>query len=66
MKSCMRIKEYRKARGMTQAELAEQMGVGRTTITMWEIGEHLPSAAQLPQLARIFGCKIDELFLPSQ
>lgn len=66
MKNCMRIKECRKARGLTQAELAEQMGVGRTTITMWEISEHLPSAAQLPRLARVLGCTIDELFVPQK
>ncbi len=59
----MRIKEYRKAKGMTQAELAEQMGVGRTTVTMWESGGSLPYAGQLPKLARVLNCKIDELFV---
>lgn len=62
----VRIKEYRKAKGMTQAELAEQMGVARTTVTMWETAGRIPYVTQLFQLARIFGCKIDELFLPSQ
>ena len=62
----VKIKEYRKAKGMTQAELAEQMGVARTTVTMWETAGHIPYVTQLFQLARIFGCTIDELFQSSQ
>ncbi len=66
MTNCMRIGEYRKLQNMTQAELAERMGVGRTTVTMWESGGRLPYTAQLPQLARVLNCKIDELFAAPQ
>lgn len=59
----VRIKEYRKAKGMTQAELAAQMGVARTTVTMWETAGRIPYVTQLFQLARIFDCTIEDLFV---
>jgi DNA-binding XRE family transcriptional regulator len=34
----MNLKEMRKARGMTQAQLAEAIGVTATTIVRWEKG----------------------------
>lgn len=58
----MTIKELRMSRNMTQSELATQIGVKRTTIAMWESGSSLPRTDKLPELARIFGCTIDDLF----
>lgn len=34
----IRIKEARKAKGLTQSELAARLGIGRTAITKWEKG----------------------------
>lgn len=34
----IRIKEARKAKGLTQADLASRLGIGRTAITKWEKG----------------------------
>ena len=34
----IRIKEARKAKGLTQSELASRLGIGRTAITKWEKG----------------------------
>lgn len=62
----MRLKELRQNAGMTQQEVAADMGVAQNTISNWETERYFPYVRQLPQLARIFGCKIDELFLPSQ
>lgn len=58
----MRIRELREARGMTQGELAERMGVDRTGVNKWESEVALPRARQLPQLAEVLGCSISELF----
>lgn len=51
----------RKAMGMTQQELAEKIGVGRTTVTMWETGAGNPRIQVLPALARALRCTVDEL-----
>lgn len=56
------IKRLRKRAGFTQVQIAEQMAVGQNTISMWETGCAKPSVDKLPQLARILGCTIDELY----
>ena len=38
-----RIKELRKANGMTQTELAEKMGVTKGTVSTWETDSRKPS-----------------------
>lgn len=52
----------RKAAGMTQAQLAEAIGVERPALAMWEIGASWPSARILPALADTLLCTIDELY----
>lgn len=52
----------RQAAGMTQAELAERIGVGRAALSMWEIGVNWPPARILPQLADALLCSIDDLY----
>jgi transcriptional regulator with XRE-family HTH domain len=51
----------RKARGMTQADLAAAIGVKRSTLAMWETGENMPPTRYLPMIADVLGCSIDEL-----
>lgn len=60
----MRIKELRKQAGLTQASLAEAMGVTQTIASDWEHEVYLPRARQLPALARLFGVRIDDLYVP--
>ncbi len=57
-----KIREYREKLSMTQAELAEKLGIRQSAIAMWENGTRFPRADKLPQLARLLGCTIDELF----
>lgn len=56
------IRKMRRARGLTQAKLAEALDVDTSTVTKWETGEAKPRADKLPLLAKILGCSIDELF----
>ena len=57
-----RIKEFRLKTGLTQHQLAERMGVLQTTVSMWETGQGKPRTDKLPQLAKLLGCTIDELY----
>ena len=59
----MRIKELRIQAGLTQAELADSMGVIRTAVANWESEIALPKARDLPRLARVLGCSINDLFV---
>ena len=56
------IKIKRTERGLTQAQLADRLGVTQSLIGQWERGETLPSAAKLPAIADTLGCSIDALF----
>ena len=51
----------RKARGMTQEELAAKLNVSRQAVSKWETGESLPDLYKLAALADEMGVSTDEL-----
>ena len=55
------LASLRKERGMTQLELAEQMGVTDKAVSKWERDLSFPDVSSLPRLAEIFGISVDEL-----
>ena len=57
----MNIKSVREGARMTQQELATALGINRSTVAMWETGQSHPRAQKLQELARVFGCTVDEL-----
>lgn len=58
-----RIAELRAAHGgMTQAALAEAVGVSRHTIMAIEAGRYAPSLESAFRIARVFGLTVDEVF----
>ncbi len=58
-----RIKEYRARTGMTQADLADAVGVRRETIVFLEKGTYNPSLKLAHAVAKVLGTRIDTLFL---
>ncbi len=59
-----RLQEARKARHFTQKEVAESLGLARTTITALENGERRIRPKELIQLARLFGRSVSSLVGP--
>lgn len=57
-----RLQQLRESRRISQAELAKQAKVTQQAVAKWEAGESFPRADKLPQLARILGCTINDLF----
>lgn len=57
----MNIKKAREKAGLTQQELADQLGIGQSAVAMWETGRAFPRADKLPALAKLFKCSIDTL-----
>ena len=55
------IKQLREKRNMTQAELAEQIGVSSKTISKWERAKGLPDISLLQPLAKALGVSVIEL-----
>lgn len=56
------IRHWRMQKGLTQAQLAEAAGVSRKTVNTVENGIFIPSTVLALKLARVFGCKVEDLF----
>ena len=61
MKNC--LEEIRKARGVTQEELASSLEVSRQTIGSLENGRYNPSILLAFKIARYFQMTIEEIFI---
>lgn len=53
-----RLKDVLKERGLK----AEQMGIAPTIISRWANDRGKPSVEKLFELARVIGCKVDDLY----
>ena len=51
----------RRELGITQAALAERVGVTQAAVSKWELGQSLPDVAMLPRRASQLGVTLDEL-----
>lgn len=51
----------RKAKGLTQAQLALRMGVTQGAVTGWETDKRDPKIKQLPALCTVLGVNIETL-----
>lgn len=56
-----RIAKYRKAKGMTQEELAGKLGVSSQAVSKWETDTSCPDISLLPPLCKELGVSTDEL-----
>ena len=56
-----RIADLRKQKGMTQEQLAQQLGVTAQAVSKWENDLSCPDISILPQLAEVLGVTTDEL-----
>ena len=57
-----KIRELRKARKLSQEELAEAVGTTRQTITSIEVGKYIASLPLAYKIVRYFGLTIEEVF----
>ena len=57
-----RLKELRRKCGLTQEEVAENLGISAQTVSKWERGLLSPDIYLLPKIAVLFKCTIDSLF----
>ena len=58
-----KIQELRKANKISQAELADEIGVTRQTIILLEKGRYNASLELAFKIARYFGKTIEEVFI---
>jgi putative transcriptional regulator len=58
------LKELRTGKGWSQADLADRLDVSRQTINALETGRYDPSLPLAFALAKLFKCRIEDIFQP--
>ncbi len=56
------IRSRRKKAGMTQEDLVNEIGIGRSMLAQIERGSKVPNMVLGRQIARVFKCSMEELF----
>lgn len=56
-----KLSMLRKARGLSQEQLAEQLGVSRQAVSKWELNEAVPDVGRVVALSEFFGVTTDYL-----
>lgn len=57
----MQLKEMRKRAGLTAKDVALKIGVSFQNVYNWENGSYFPPAKRLQELAKLYGCSVDDL-----
>lgn len=60
-----RIAKYRKAKSLTQEELASRLGISSQAVSKWETDSSCPDIGTLPKLCAELGISTDELLTGS-
>ncbi len=55
------VAECRKGKGLTQAKLAETLGITDRAVSKWETGKSMPDASLMLPLCEILGISVNEL-----
>ncbi|SOC01311.1 helix-turn-helix domain-containing protein [Pseudobutyrivibrio ruminis] len=55
------ISEMRKEKGLTQKQLADQVGVSDKAVSRWETGKGLPDTSIMPELCKALDINVNEL-----
>jgi putative transcriptional regulator len=61
-----RLRELRERQSWSQAELALRLEVSRQTVNALETGKYDPSLPLAFRIARLFACRIEDVFLPDE
>ena len=56
------MKKFRLAKKYTQEEVAEKLCVTAQSVSRWECGNTLPDVLLLPEIAKLYGVMVDDLF----
>ena len=56
-----RLKQARKATGISQETLAEKLGVSRQAVTKWETGRGIPDVENIIAISNLFDISVDDL-----
>lgn len=57
----LRLTEYRKAIGMSQAEFSKKIGKAQSVVCAWEKGQSSPDAELLPNIAKTLNVTVSQI-----
>lgn len=60
-----KLRNARKVKGLTQVEVANELGVTQGAVRQWEAGATTPSAGKLAKVADLLDIPVAELLAPS-
>jgi transcriptional regulator with XRE-family HTH domain len=60
-----RIRDARKAAGLSQEQFVEAIGIPRRTVSRWENGTNLPDEDNRPKVSKLLNVPEDDLRLPT-
>lgn len=58
----LRVREAREAKGITQDELSDVIGISRQSIKKWEHNQTMPKIDVLVRVANYLGCSVQSLY----
>lgn len=61
----MPFKEARIKAGLSVPQVMKALGVSDAAVYQWETGATKPAISRLPQIAKLYGCSIEELLVES-
>ena len=61
MKIGNRLRDLREKNNITQAQIAEKLGITQGAVSQWEVGATNPSIGTISKLSEILNCTVDEL-----
>ena len=59
------LRKLRLEKKLTQEQVAEKLGVSAQSVSRWETGATFPDVMMLPEIARMYGVLVDDLFKES-
>lgn len=57
----MGFREARLAAGLTVANVTASLKVSDAAVYQWETGVTIPNGKRLPEIAKLYGCTVDDL-----
>lgn len=48
--------------GLSQSDLAKALNITQGAVSQWKKGIALPRSDKIPELAKVLGCSVDELY----
>jgi len=56
------LSELRKSRRLTQEQLSKLLGISKSSIAMYEIGQRVPSLSRAKKIAEFFNVPVEKIF----